>query len=35
MPIERIGAIIDIWAALRKKVPNALSRCHTKRRMDG
>ncbi len=27
------GAII--WGTLRKKVPNVLSRCHTKRRMDG
>ena len=25
----------SIWAALREKVPNVLSRCHTKRRMDG
>ncbi len=24
-----------IWAALREKIPNVLSRCHTKRRMDG
>ncbi len=24
-----------MWAALREKVPNVLSRCHTKRRMDG
>ncbi len=24
-----------IWAAFREKVPNVLSRCHTKRRMDG
>ena len=23
------------WAALREKFPNALSRCHSKRRMDG
>ena len=23
-----------IWAVLHKKVPNALSRCHTKRRTD-
>ena len=25
---------LNIWAALRKKVPNVLSHCHTKRRYD-
>ncbi len=25
----------NLWAAVCKKVPNVLSRCHTKRRMDG
>ncbi len=27
--------LITMWVELRKKVPNVLSRCHTKRRMDG
>ncbi len=27
-----VGLYETIWAALREKVPNVLSRCHTKRR---
>ncbi len=32
-PMGEEGMLIR--AALREKVPNVLSRCHTKRRMDG
>ena len=34
VPLDPKEPVI-IWAALREKVPNIVSRCHTKRRMDG